>query len=108
MRSRITENPVFRNALRGAYLAREKQGVRGDWPLEVMRRVREIGPLPIPGFWPDFEQAVWRLAPLSGILVLALVLLLLNIGSDFSYDYLGIVTAEIDQPSMGELLGLGG
>jgi hypothetical protein len=62
----------------------------------------------MPGFWPDFEQAVWRLAPVSGILVLALVLLLLNIGSDFSYDYLGIVTAEIDQPSMGELLGFGG
>ena len=107
MKSKVTENPSFRNALRRAYLSREKEGVRDDWPLKAMRRVREIGPVTIPGFWHDFEQVVWRLAPASGILVLALALLFLNMGSGFSYDYLGTVTAELDQPTMGELLGLG-
>ena len=106
MKSRITENPSLRKALLGAYLSREKEGVGHDWRLKVMRRVREIGPMTIPGFWPDFEQVVWRLAPVSGILVLALALLFLNIGSGFSYDYLGVVTSELDQPTMGELLGL--
>jgi hypothetical protein len=108
MKSKVTENPSFRKALRGAYLSRTEESVRDDWPSKVMRRVREIGPLPIPGFWHDFEQVVWRLAPASGILVLALALLFLNMGSGFSYDYLGTVTAELDQPTMGELLGFGG
>jgi hypothetical protein len=107
MLPKVTENPSFRKALRSAYLSREKEGIGDDWPLKVMRRVREIGPVTIPGFWPDFEQLVWRLAPVSGILVLAVaVLLLLNIGSGFSDDYLGIVTSDLDQPTMGELLGL--
>jgi len=107
MKSRSTDNPRFRKALQDAYLFREKQGIGDDWPLKVMRRVREIGPVTLPGFWPDFEQVVWRLAPVSGILVLAVaILLLLNIGSGFSDDYLGIVTSELDQPTMGELLGL--
>ena len=107
MESKVTENPSFRNALRRAYLSREKEGVRDDWPLKAMRRVREIGPVTIPGFWHDFEQVVWRLAPASGILVLALALLFLNMDSGFSYDYLGTVTADLDQTTMGELLGLG-
>ena len=106
MKSRITENLSFRKALRRAYLSREKEGVRDDWPLKVMRRVREIGPMNIPGFWHDFEQVVWRLAPVSGVLVLGLAFLFLNIGSGFSDDYLGVVTSELDQPTMGELLGL--
>lgn len=107
MKSKVTENPFFRKALRDAYLSCEKEGVRDDWTLKVMRRVREIGPIAIRGFWPDFEQLVWRLAPVSGVLVLALAFLVLELGSGFSYDYLGIVTSELDQPTMGELLGVG-
>jgi len=106
MRSKVTENPSFRKALRSAHLSREKDETGGDWPFRVMKRVREIGPVTIPGFWPDFEKLVWRLAPVSGILVLALVFLFLNIGSGFSDDYLGTVISELDQPPMGELLGL--
>jgi hypothetical protein len=107
MKSRMTENPSFRKALRSAYLSREKEGVQDHWPLKVMRRVREIGPVTSPGFWHEFEQVVWRLAPVSGILVIALAFLFLNIGSGLSYDYLGIVTSELDQPTMVELLGIG-
>ena len=107
MKSKVTENPSFRRALRRAYLSREKEETGGDWALKVMKRVRVIGPVTTPGFWPDFERLVWRLAPVSGILVLAVaILLLLHIGSGFSDDYLGIVSAELNQPSMGELLGL--
>ena len=50
MKSKVTENPSFRKALRRAYLSREKESVRDDWPLKVMRRVREIGPVTHPGF----------------------------------------------------------
>jgi hypothetical protein len=106
MKSRMTENPFLQKALHDAYLSREKEGAGDGWPLKVMRRVREIGPITIRGFWPDFERLVWRLAPVSGVLVLALVFLFLDIGSGFSSDYLGMVTAEIDQPTIGELLGL--
>ena len=106
MRSKVTENPSLRKALASAHLAREKDETGGDWSLRVMKRVREIGPVTVPAFWPDFEQLVWRLAPVSGILVLVLVFLSLNTGSAFSDDYLGTVISELDQPTVGELLDL--
>jgi hypothetical protein len=107
MRSKVTDNPSLRNALRSAHFSREKDETVGDWPFRVMKRVRAIGPVAAPGFWPDFERLVWRLAPVSCMLALALAtLLLLNIGSGFHEDYLGTVTSELDQPTMVELLGL--
>jgi hypothetical protein len=56
MKSKVTENPSLRKALRRAYLSRTEESVRDDWPSKVMRRVREIGPLPIPGFLHDLNR----------------------------------------------------
>lgn len=108
MKSKITENPLFKKAMRAAYLSREKESFGDDWPFKVMKRVRGIGPIAARGFWPDFERLVWRLAPLNTVLVLALALLVLGLGSGSTSDYLGMMTAELDQPSMQELLGFGG
>ncbi len=108
MKSRITENPSLKKALRRAYLSREQEVIEDHGQFQVMRRVRAIGPISVKGFWPDFERVVWRLAPVSCMLILALSILFGRIGTDFSSDYLGTVTAELDQPSTSELFEFGG
>jgi len=51
---------------------------------------------------------VWRLVPVSCLLVIALTLLLMNIDFAESNDYLGAVAVDFEQPSLVELLGLEG
>ncbi len=109
MRFRISENEALKEALCDAYLAKENMGTGDEWQSQVMRRIRETG-LPKTGleFWATFERMVWRLAPVSCLLVLALAVFLLSMDLDRSYDYLGTVTAELEKPTLGELFGLEG
>jgi hypothetical protein len=108
MRSRISENEALRKAFRDAYFAKEGPAAGKAWRSQVMKRVRSIGPLESSvGFWPAFENLVWRLVPVSCILVVALTVLLLSMDAVLGHDYLGTVTAELDQPTLSELLGFG-
>ena len=109
MRSRISENEALRKALRDAYFYREERELGDLWQSKVMGHIREIGPLKVgAGFWPVFEHLVWRLAPVSCLLVLSLTVLLLSMDLDHGYDYLGTLTAEFTKTSLAELFGLGG
>ena len=109
-KSRISENEILGKAFRDAYSAREKEGVlRDDWRTRVMERIRRIGPLrPADGFWPAFEHLVWRLAPVSCLLVLALAAFFMNTDFDLAYDYLDAVRSEVERPVLVELFGLEG
>ena len=108
MRSRISENEAVKKAFQHAYLAKERAAPGETWRSQVMRRVREIGPLESSaGFWPAFEHLMWRLVPVSCLLVLALTTLLLSLNLDLGHDYLGTVTVELEKPSLSELFGFG-
>jgi hypothetical protein len=108
MRSRISESEVLKKAFRDAYFAKERAATGETWRSQVMRRVRKIGPLgPSAGFWPAFEHLMWRLVPVSCLLVVALTVLLLSMDLDLGHDYLGTVTAELQKPTLSELLGFG-
>ena len=73
-----------------------------------MRRVRKIGPLESgAGFFPAFEHLVWRLVPVSCLLVVVLTVLLLSLDFDPGHDYVGTVTAELEKPTLSEMLGFG-
>jgi hypothetical protein len=67
--------------LRQAYRAREGAQASGQWGDRVMARIREAD---APGrrerFLPSFEELVWRLAPISCLLAVALIALLLTLG----------------------------
>jgi hypothetical protein len=109
MKSRILESEALKKAFRDAYFARERDDVGDEWKFQVMRRVRQIGPLrPGTNFWPAFEHLVWQLAPVSCLLIIVLTICFFNIGFNPGHDYLGTVTAELEEPAMAELFGLEG
>lgn len=106
-RTRISENNRIQRIFRGVYFAREKGGSHPQWERQVMSRIRRIGPLmPVSGFWPSLESAVWRLAPVN--IALILILLFLNIGFDHGYEYLSSPVAELEKPSLSEFFGVEG
>jgi hypothetical protein len=109
VRSRISENESLKKAFRDTYAAKEREETGDGWQLQVMRRIRQIGPLrPAAGFWPAFESMVWTLAPVSCLLVLVLTLFFVNMELDVDSDYLGTMAAEMEQPTLVELFGLEG
>jgi hypothetical protein len=109
MRSRISENESLKKAFRDIYAAKEREETGDGWQFQVMKRVRRIGPLtPASNFLPAFEHFVWRLAPVSCLLVIALTLLLMNIDFGGGNDYLGTVTVDLEQPTLVEIFGLEG
>ena len=109
MRSRISENESLKKAFRDAYAAKESEKTGDGWQSAVMKRIRRIGPLtPASNFLPAFEHFVWRLAPVSCLLVLVLTLLFVNMELDVDSDYLGTMAAEMEQPTLVELFGLEG
>ena len=109
MRSRISENESLRKAFRDAYAAKERDETGEEWQSQVMKRVRRIGPLtPASNFLPAFEHFVWRLAPVSCLLVLVLTFFFVNMEPDVDSDYLGTMAAEMEKPTLVELFGLEG
>ena len=109
MRSRLSENESLKKAFRDTYAAKEKEETGDGWQLRVMKRVRRIGPLaPASNFLPAFEHFVWRLAPVSCLLVLVLTLFFVNMELDVDSDYLGTMAAEMEQPTLVEIFGLEG
>ena len=109
MRSRILENESLKTAFRDAHSAKGTEETRHGWQSQTMSRIRQIGPLrPVAGFWPAFESMVWRLAPVSCLLVLVLALFFVNMELDVDSDYLGTMAAEMEKPSLVEFFDLEG
>ena len=109
MRSRISENKALKKALREAHLAKAEGENGTGWQSQVMRRIRQIGPLrSAGGFWPAFEALVWRLAPVSCLLLIVLTLLFMNVDFADGNEYLGAVMVDFEPPTLVELFGLEG
>jgi hypothetical protein len=78
-----TKHEVLQAILRKAYRQKEDIEVGDQWQQEVMRRVRELGALqPTPSFPEMLEQLVWRLAPVTCLLIFGLTVLF--VVSDFT------------------------
>jgi hypothetical protein len=109
MMSRVLEDESLKKAFREAYSAKGRGEAGEEWQSRAMRRIRQIGPLrPAAGFWPAFETMVWRLAPVSCVLVLVLTFFFVNMELDVDSDYLGTMAAEMEKPSLVELFDLEG
>ena len=81
-----TEDEVLQAILRKAHKEKENLEVGDQWQQEVMRRVRELGALqPTPSFSEMLEQQVWRLAPVTCLLIVGLTVLFAV--SDFTSGY---------------------
>ena len=69
-----------------AYHEKERPDVDDLWQMRVMSHIRSLGPVRSGrGYITLFEQSVWRLVPVTGLLILILVALLLTL--DFMPDY---------------------
>ena len=86
MNSHKTEDEIMKVILRKAYRQKENVEVGDQWQQEVMRRVRELGALQsTPSFPEMLEQLVWRLAPVTCLLIFGLTVLFAV--SDFTSGY---------------------
>ena len=82
MTSIKNEHEALREILRRAYRDKENVEVGDQWQEEVMRRIRELGEIEErPSSLVMLQQIVWRLAPLTCLLILGLTVLLSS--SDF-------------------------
>jgi hypothetical protein len=105
---RISENSRLKRSFEEAYRAREAGCARAGWEREVMRRIRQSGPPPVTPFWNSLESALWRLAPLNALLIVPLLLLILNMDVDPTYDYLSTMPTQTERVAMNDFGGLEG
>jgi hypothetical protein len=65
---------VLKETLRQGYYEREDLEVGDQWQINVMRRIRKLGPIKSgSNFLMLFEQFIWRLTPATCLLILILV-----------------------------------
>jgi hypothetical protein len=106
---RISENEVLKARFRDAYFARESNDISDAWSDRAMKEIRRIGPLGSGStFWPAFEHFVWRLAPVTCLLVIALTFFFLNTDWDSGQDYLSMWTADRETQALIEFFGFEG
>ena len=71
------EQRVIRNIFQRGYDDRKVIWVGDQWQANVMRRIRNQGPIaPGKSFFIGFEQFVWRLAPAACLMILVLAAIL--------------------------------
>ena len=101
------EHDQLREILRRAYRDKEKVEVGDHWQEEVMRRIRELGgreerPSPLL----MFEQFVWRLAPLTCLLIVGLTVLLSNFDFTSGDDVIQLLMNGTDEITLNQFFGL--
>ena len=63
-----------------AYHEKEKTGAGEEWQMNVMSRIRKLGPLPAKtDYFTLFGQTVWRFAPVACVLILVLAISLIKL-----------------------------
>jgi len=106
---RISENEALKARFRDAYFSRERNDIPEAWSDRTMKQIRRIGPLRSgPTFWPAFEHLVWRLAPVTFLLVIALTFFFLNTDWNSGQDYLSMWSADRETQTLIEFFGFEG
>jgi hypothetical protein len=73
MKSSKRYDTKVKQALKAAYNAKENDGpkISEQFEAQVMRRIRALGPIhSTPDYLSLFEQFVWRLVPVTAILII--------------------------------------
>lgn len=101
------EDEALRQVLRRAYQEREKVEVTDQWQKEVMRHIRQLGKIEAsPSFLAMFEQLVWRLVPVTCLLILGLTLLLSSLDFISGDDLIQLLTNSTDEITLNQFFGL--
>lgn len=107
MTPRKTEDEVLQEILKKAYHEKEKLEVGNQWHKEVMRRVKELGATePTPSFAVMLEQLVWRLAPVTCLLILGLAVLFVFVDFTSGYDVFQLLMNGTEELTFALFTGL--
>jgi hypothetical protein len=110
METRKRESRALREALRAAYRRREEADVGDGWRPGVMERIRRTKPAKAaPGFWESLGVMVWRLAPVTCLLIVALgavFLFSMDVGQPF--DVFDVFLRKWEEQTLTELTGFRG
>jgi hypothetical protein len=97
----------LRNILRRAYREKEKVEVGDQWQEEVMRRIGELGELEAStSYLVMLEQLVWRLVPVTCILIIGLTVLLSSFDFISGYDVIQLTMNSTEQITLNQFFGL--
>ena len=101
------EHEALREILRQAYQERENVEVGDHWQEEVMHRIRELGEIEArPSSLVMFQQLVWRLAPVTCLLILGLTLLLSSFDFISGYDVIQLLMNSTEEITLNQFFGL--
>lgn len=103
----VNEDEMLEEILKKAYQQKEKIEVGDQWQKDTMRRVRELGALqPTPSFAVMLEELVWRLAPVTCLLILGLAVLFALVDFTSGYDAFQLLMNGTDELTFALLAGL--
>jgi hypothetical protein len=95
-----------RALLRDAYKTRESREVDPGWQKRLMARIEEIGPLDArPRGIPALDSLVWRIAPFTLAVSVALVLILAGLYVTTRYDGLQLTLRDAQEIAIRQVLG---
>jgi hypothetical protein len=101
------QHQALRELLRRAYREKEKVEVGDQWQQEVMRRIDELGEIEAsPSYLVMLEQLVWRLVPVTCILIIGLTVLLSSFSFISGYDIIQITMNSTEQITLNQFFGL--
>ena len=101
------QRQALRELLRRAYREKEKVEVGDQWQDEVMRRIGELGEMEAsPSYLVMLEQLVWRLVPVTCILIIGLTVLLSSFDFVSGYDVIQLTMNSTEQVTLNQFFGL--
>jgi ABC-type uncharacterized transport system permease subunit len=100
------EHEVLKRILQKVYYEKESIEVGEQWQVNVMRRIRGLGPITSgPNFFMLFEQFFWRLTPATCILILIFVALLFRLDFTPEYEVFTSLIYNTEEMTLVQLFG---
>ena len=95
---------LLKKILREAYLEKEHAEISEQWQIDAMQRIKNLRPLQSgPSFVMLFEQFVWRLTPVTCLLIIVVAIIFLKLGFFPDYDLLTLFINNAEELSLAQL-----
>lgn len=94
-------------ALKRAFGERERVKPGEQWQQQVMSHIRSLGPLKVKASSVDiFEQFLWRLTPVAGVLIVIVTVCIFNLDLVPEYEMVKLFVEEPFECSYVPMLGV--
>jgi hypothetical protein len=97
----------LKNIFKQAYREKEKLEISDRWMDGFIFRLRELEKTQsIPPLLPILAQSVWRLVPVTGLLILVLLAILLSLDFNHGFDAFQLLMNGKEEFALPQLFGL--